>query len=233
MRRAIWSSTSCGPGTGAWVSSASDGIVEPCLSCVYRFGTAMRELLRVSPSACCAHTTASRESVSSTGIVERPQLQSLFGAFLAIAASCPSARRTSRHRPLPRPRGPADPALHPRQAEADQAAGGAEAGHHPPRRHPRPRPQRPPQALRRGVAGGCAGALGRSLGLKSRCRLRNRTTLRRGLCWRDYGIRPCFGSRMSSLPFDRRHVKHLDVRQVTAIGATLQARRCTDNRVQA
>ena len=68
--------------------------------------------------------------------------------------------RTSRHRPLPRPRGPADPALHPRQAEADQAAGGAEAGHHPPRRHPRPRPQRPPQALRRGVAGRRAGALG-------------------------------------------------------------------------
>ena len=70
------------------------------------------------------------------------------------------SHRTSRHRPLPRPRGPADSALHPRQAEADQAAGGAEAGHHPPRRHPRPRPQRPPQALRRGVARRRAGALG-------------------------------------------------------------------------
>ena len=33
-----------------------------------------------------------------------------------------------RHRPLSRPCGPADSALHPRQAEADCAAGGAEAG---------------------------------------------------------------------------------------------------------
>ena len=45
------------------------------------------------------------------------------------------------------------------------AAGGAEAGHHPPSRHGPDRcPHRPAlsglQALRRGVAGGCAGALG-------------------------------------------------------------------------
>ena len=33
----------------------------------------------------------------------------------------------------------AHPALHPRQAEADHAAGGVQAGPHPPRRHARPR----------------------------------------------------------------------------------------------
>ena len=45
--------------------------------------------------------------------------------------------RTSRHRPLSRPRRPAHPALHPRQAEAGQAAGGAEAGPYPPGRDAR------------------------------------------------------------------------------------------------
>ena len=51
----------------------------------------------------------------------------------SIPRSCESfstaaLRGTSRHRPLPRPRRPAHPALHPRQAAADCAAGGAEAG---------------------------------------------------------------------------------------------------------
>ncbi len=73
--------------------------------------------------------------------------------------------RASRHRPLPRLRRPAHPALYPRQAEADHAATRAEAGPHPPGRHrPDRRPNRPAlpglQALRRRVAGGGAGALG-------------------------------------------------------------------------
>ena len=89
----------------------------------------------------------------------------------------PTPPRTSRHRAVPRPRGPADPAVHPRQAEADRAAERAEAGHHPPRRHPRPRPQRPPQALRRGVAGGRAGALGGTI----RCRCSDRRVERSGV----------------------------------------------------
>ena len=82
-----------------------------------------------------------------------------------VPVPVPPLPRTSRHRPLPRPRRPAHPALHPRQAEAHHAAGGAEAGHYQPRRH-RPdrsahRPALPSlQGLRRGVAGGGAGALG-------------------------------------------------------------------------
>ena len=69
----------------------------------------------------------------------------------------------------PRPRRPAHPALHPRQTEAGQAAGGAEAGPHLPDRHgPDRRAHRPAlpglQALRRRVAGGRAGALGGAAG---------------------------------------------------------------------
>ena len=72
---------------------------------------------------------------------------------------CPTAPRTDLHRPVPRPRRPAHPALHRRQAEADCAAGGTEAGHHQPSRHrPNRRPHRPAlpglQAIRRRVAGG-------------------------------------------------------------------------------
>ena len=79
---------------------------------------------------------------------------------------CPPSPRANRHRPLSRPRRQAHPALHPRQAEADHAAGGAEAGNHPPGRHgPNRRPEpagriRPTRTLRRGVAGESAGALG-------------------------------------------------------------------------
>ena len=56
------------------------------------------------------------------------------------------------------------PGLHPREGKADQAAGGAEAGHHPPGRHGPDRcPNRPTvsglQGLRGGVAGGGTEAL--------------------------------------------------------------------------
>ena len=66
---------------------------------------------------------------------------------------------------LPRLRRPPDTALHPRQTEADRAAGGTEAGHHPPGRHGRDRcPHQPAlpslQGLWRGVAWRSAGALG-------------------------------------------------------------------------
>jgi hypothetical protein len=61
---------------------------------------------------------------------------------------------------VPRPCRPPHPAGHCGQAKADPAAGGAEAGHHPSRRHPWPGSRCAPQALRCRVAGGCAGALG-------------------------------------------------------------------------
>ena len=58
------------------------------------------------------------------------------GSFLKqMQIALPPPLRTNRHRPLPRLHGPAHPALHPRQAAADQAAGGVQAGPHPPSRH--------------------------------------------------------------------------------------------------
>ena len=82
-----------------------------------------------------------------------------------VRPTSPSPTRTIRHRPLPRPRRPAHPALHPRQAEADWIAGGAEAGHHPRGRHRPDRRQHRSalpclQGFWREVAGEGAGALG-------------------------------------------------------------------------
>jgi type I restriction enzyme M protein len=57
-------------------------------------------------------------------------------------------RGPSCHRPLPRPCRSPHPALHSCQTEADQAAGGAEASHHPPSHHPRPRSERAAKAVR-------------------------------------------------------------------------------------
>ena len=71
---------------------------------------------------------------------------------------------------FPRPCRQEYSALHPCQTEADQAVGGAEAGHHPPGCYrPDRRPNRPAlsglQALRRGVARGRSGALGKESGV--------------------------------------------------------------------
>ena len=67
-----------------------------------------------------------------------------FKDFASQWVPLPPLPRTSRHRPLTQPRRPAHPALHPRQAEADCAAGGAEAGPHPPDGdRPGGRPHRP------------------------------------------------------------------------------------------
>src|SRR5690242_450205 len=68
--------------------------------------------------------------------------------------------RTGRYRAIPRRRGPTDTAANPRQAEADHAPNGTEAGRHPPRRFPRPPPRRAPKGVRRGLAGGNTRALG-------------------------------------------------------------------------
>ena len=86
----------------------------------------------------------------------------------------------------PLPPLPAHPALHPRQTEADHAAGGVQASHHPPGRYARPRPQRPPQALRRGVAGRRAGALGGTAASECR-RSDNRVDLQPPRCCRRRG----------------------------------------------
>ena len=76
-----------------------------------------------------------------------------------VPRKVPTPRRTGRHRPLPRPRRPADQPLHPSEAAPDRTARGGEAGHHPPRRDAGPRSQRAPQALGRGVARGRPRAL--------------------------------------------------------------------------
>src|SRR5207244_2760829 len=56
----------------------------------------------------------------------------------------------------------ADPARHPRQAEDDQAAGGAEARRHLQRSYPRSGPERSLQGIWAELARGCSGALGDS-----------------------------------------------------------------------
>jgi hypothetical protein len=80
--------------------------------------------------------------------------------FKQMPSLVPPPDEAGRDRPLPRLRRSEDPALHPRQAEADPAAGGAEAGGRSPRRHARARPGRAPEAVGVEVAGGGAGALG-------------------------------------------------------------------------
>ena len=82
----------------------------------------------------------------------------------------PSLPRTSRHRALSRPRGPAPPAVCECEAETHCAAGGGEAGGDQPGRDPRRRSQRPPQALRRRVARRRARALGGDAATAGDCR---------------------------------------------------------------
>ena len=88
-----------------------------------------------------------------------------FNDFASQRVPLPPLPEQAANRPLPRSRRPAHPALHPGQAEADCAAGGAEAGPHPPSRHGQNR--RPKRSAVSGLQAiscrggwGCARALG-------------------------------------------------------------------------
>ena len=149
----------------AWTAIGVRATAGPCESritgCSANAGYHLAHMLRACPRSPVLSSQLLGRSRGSCRAVHGGNLYTDdFYEAIRSALSRSICMSRTRHRPLPRPRGPADSAVHPRQAGADQAAGGAEAGHHPPRRDPRPRPQRPPQALRRGVAGGCSGALG-------------------------------------------------------------------------
>lgn len=107
------------------------GIVSPAY-CVYRFEALaepwyFHHLLR-SP------VYKARIKAVSTGVVES-RLRLYTDNLYRLIALLPPPPRTNRHRPLSRLHGPADAALHPRQAETDQTAGGVQASPHPPGRH--------------------------------------------------------------------------------------------------
>ena len=77
-------------------------------------------------SSCMSYDRRSEDALTGIGLrsTAEPLTRRTSSDLRCLLPPC----RARRHRPLPRPRRPADPALHPRQAEADHAAERAEAG---------------------------------------------------------------------------------------------------------